>query len=1648
MTMTPKKKVIEPQFTQGSDRQAILQAIQSYLEQITPPTVSYLREFAWHYYKNAPIEALQSCSTEILCEIFLSHWRLSDFRKPGTPKLRVFNPEAKEVWARHYSVIMLATDDMPFIVDSLCLEITRRGIANHFMIHLGNLQLIRTQEEGQIIAVSSSGIPAAPITQAVTNTFEALFYMVIDRQSSQEALTTLHNALQAVLTEVRAAVTDWPHMRAKMEACLVELTQNPPPYDIEDVEESKAFLSWLLENFIFLGCRSYLYHPPYSFQKDANSSEIQRTLRMEHTSSLGVLRDESRGASEKSLVTLPPEARQLALSPQVLVFSTTSTKARVHRPVYTEYISVKRFDEQGNPLGEYRFIGLYTSTVYQCDARTIPLVRRKLEWVLTQSQLPRKSHAGKALLDILLNLPRTELLQASASVLLELALGMRNLQEKPAIRLFLRQDSYQRFISCLVYIPREQLTTALQHKIEAILMHAFSGLEFSFETVLGESRLARIHFLIRTQPKKIPSYEVKQIEKQLVAAARSWQDDLKDALFNQYGLSSGILLLQRYHDAFPGGYRETWPASEAASDIAYIEKLSPDCPLGMNLYPAEDKTLRFRLFQLEKPIVLSTALAVLEKMGLQVINEWPTEIRPATGSRIWIHDFGLRPFTTCDFSFEKVKPLFQEAFHRIWKGEAENDSFNYLILTAGLSWQEVVVLRAYTKYMRQMGIPFSQAYVEAAVIRNAGFVTLLIELFRVRFNPMLQPVNESQVLQLEKKIEATLDRVTSLDEDRMLRQLWTCLQATLRTNYFQNRASEQQPSHPKHWLSFKLDSSQLLSLPKPRPLYEIFVYSPQMEGIHLRAGKVARGGLRWSDRLEDFRTEILGLMKAQQVKNAVIVPAGAKGGFICKTLSSQGDRDLIQQQVIYCYQSFIRGLLDITDNLQDGLAKPPSHTVCYDEHDPYLVVAADKGTASFSDIANQESLSYGFWLGDAFASGGSQGYDHKKMGITARGAWESVKCHFHALGIDPERDDFSVLGIGDMAGDVFGNGMLLSQHIKLVAAFNHLHIFIDPTPNPQLSFAERKRLFETPRSSWADYNPKLISAGGSIFSRSQKSITLTPEIQKLLDLSVNNITPDTLIRALLTLPVDLLWNGGIGTYVKASSEQHLDVGDKSNDALRVDADQLRCRVVGEGGNLGFTQLGRVEYALKGGFIYTDFIDNSAGVDCSDHEVNCKILLNSVVAENKLSIPHRNQLLADMTNEVAQLVLSDNYQQTRAITLATANSYQDIELYRSYLNSLERDGLLDRTLEYLPDNQTITERKALGIGLTSPEIAILLAYTKMYVKSELLQLPDMPNDACFMEALASAFPKTLKERYIDYMKEHSLRSEIIATKVSNKIVNEMGIIFVYRLKLETGADIATIIRAYIVVGQVFGLEALGKAIANLETQLPFPTSAGIAYQINRLVRRTVRWFIEHYKAQLHDITSIVSRFSYTVIRLQPLLPKWLMGEVHDHWQQTVDTLQTAGVPHIIAERIAGLEYEYALLDIIEISLQANHSLENIATAYFMTGMHFELNWLRLQIRRQTPETHWDILARVALLDDLDIQQYQLALSFLYFTTQASHTEVLHLSPDHWAPWQAHYADFNQRWQRLLIDLRSTAELKLMVLGIAIRTLASLTRRMDF
>jgi glutamate dehydrogenase len=1069
-------------------------------------------------------------------------------------------------------------------------------------------------------------------------------------------------------------------------------------------------------------------------------------------------------------------------------------------------------------------------------------------------------------------------------------------------------------------------------------------------------------------------------------------------------------------------------------DIRRIEDLSSENDLGMSLYhplEAPEDFLRFRLYRLGEQISLSEVMPLLEDMGVEVADQRPYKIEPAEGTPVWINDFGLVHEAQGELQTDQVKEIFQDAFARAWRGSVEDDGFNRLVLRAQLTWREITILRAYCKYLRQTATTFSQRYMEETLAANPHITRLLVELFKTRLDPGRQERAEGEAERLQEEIKEALEAVVSLDEDRILTVFLNVTQATLRTNYFQRGPD----GEPKPYLSFKLDPTSIPELPLPRPMFEIFVYSPRAEGVHLRGGEVARGGIRWSDRREDFRTEILGLMKAQTVKNAVIVPVGAKGGFVVKKPPANGSRDDLMQEVVACYKTLIHGMLDLTDNLAGVRVVPPDDVVRYDDDDPYLVVAADKGTATFSDLANSISAEYGFWLGDAFASGGSVGYDHKAMGTTARGAWESVKRHFRGRGKNVQNEDFTVVGIGDMSGDVFGNGMLLSRHIKLLGAFNHLHIFLDPNPDPETSFEERKRLFELERSSWTDYDTNLISEGGGVYARSAKSIPLSPEVGKLLDVEDEALTPNEVVNALLKADVDLLWNGGIGTYVKASEETNAEVGDRSNDALRADASELRCRVVGEGGNLGFTQRGRIEYALGGGRIYMDAIDNSAGVDCSDHEVNIKILLDAIVENGDMTEKQRNELLAEMTEEVGQLVLRDNYQQSQAIDQAEALAHSMVDVHARYIHALEQSGRLNRELEFLPSEEALGERRSEGKGLTTPELAILLSYSKITLYKELLA-SDAPEDSYLSGELERYFPTPLRERFREQMREHRLHREITATHVTNSMVNRCGPSFAFRLGEETGATAPEIARAYTAAREIFDLRTLWEETEALDNRVEAGTQMKILLEGRKLVERGTRWLLRNRGTPL-NVSDTISHFSEGAAELAGHVPELMLDGDRGTLERETGQLVEEGVPPELAKRTAILGPIFSALDIVDVAAATDRSLKATAAVYFTLGDRLKLHWLREHIEALPRDNRWRTLARSALRDDLYSQQVALTAEILRGVPGEELSALERINA-----WVESKPVQVERTLQVLADINSSGSFDLSTLSVALREIRNL------
>jgi glutamate dehydrogenase len=1466
----------------------------------------------------------------------LSHLNFARERTPGTSKVRVFNPQFEiEGWQSTHTAVQIVTDDMPFLTDSIAMELSRRGLGIHSIIH--PVITVRRDELGHLTEILRA-TPEAP--EGAMR--ESVIHAEVDRQTNPDHLEALRGHVLRVLGEVRAAVQDWKAMRAQALEIAASLETDPPTgIEPDEVAETKAFLEWLeAHNFTFLGYRDYnVVHT----DGDISLASVGGT-------GLGILRGPSQNSD--GFERLPPAVRALALEPYLLNLTKANSRATVHRPSYLDYVGIKRFDKQGRVIGERRFLGLYSHTAYHASPREIPILRRRYDSVLERAAFPHDSHNEKALIEILESYPRDELFQIPVEELFETAMGILHLGERQRLRLFIRADKFGRFLSCLVFIPRDRFNTDNRRKIEAILTQAFDATNVDYTTRVSESVLVRLHYMVYCEP-RLRDFDVAELERRMVEATRSWADDLEEALIEVEGEERGNALRRVYGDAFPPAYRADWVARSALFDIKHIEGLEPD-GIAINLYrplEAPDGVLRAKLFRSGAPLTLSKMLPLFENMGVQVADERPYELRRHEGPPVWIYDFGLGLEGGGELDTDHVRERFHDAFTRAWKGEIENDSYNRLVLRAGLDGREVTVLRAIAKYLRQAGTTFSDQYVEQAVCAHPQIARELIELFRARFDPARTSRDADRLV---ADIERAIDAVESLDQDQILRSFLAVIRAMLRTNWFQAADGGER----KTYLSFKLDPSRLSWLPLPRPQFEIFVYSPVVEGVHLRGGRVARGGLRWSDRREDFRTEVLGLMKAQMAKNAVIVPVGAKGGFVVKRAAAD---------VVECYRTFIRGLLDITDNIVGGEVVPPPDVVRYDGDDPYLVVAADKGTATFSDIANGVAADYGFWLGDAFASGGSAGYDHKAMGITARGAWESVKRHFRELGRDIQSEDFTVAGIGDMSGDVFGNGMLLSPHIQLVAAFNHREIFIDPNPDPATSFEERRRLFELPRSSWSDYDTTKISAGGGVWPRTAKSITISPQARAALDLEEETLAPNALIQAILRAPVDLLWNGGIGTYVKASSESHADAGDKANDALRVDAHELRCKVVGEGGNLGLTQRGRIEFALADGRINNDAIDNSAGVDCSDHEVNIKILLDQVVAEGDLTAKQRNELLEEMTDAVAAAVLKDNYEQTETLSLSEANAVGMLDLHARLIRFFEQRLRFDRKLEALPDEDEVAERKREHKGLTRPELAVLLALSKIYLYAELLD-SGVPEDPYLSAELAAYFPEPLPERFGEQMRTHRLRREIAATRVVNNILHGGGTTFVFRLAEETGAAPSDIARAYTIAREIFRMRPLWAEIEALDTKVPADTQIQMLLEGRRLIERATRWLLRNRRRPI-DIAETVGYFAPGVEQLYDSVGKLLAAPDAEPMLLQADTFEQQGVPPTLANRVAGLPAMFAGLDIVEIADACDAPLAEVAAIHFRLGSRLQLHWLRDRIVALPRDERWGALARAALRDDL-------------------------------------------------------------------------------
>ncbi|GAB3792334.1 NAD-glutamate dehydrogenase [Dyella agri] len=1511
-------------------------------------------------------------------------------RTPGRAAVRVANPEAGHGW------LQIVTDDMPFLIDTVSMLVSARSRI-HAVVH--PVLPVQRDAGGKLLGLGGE--------QGVA---ESVMHFEIDRMADAAEQAQLVAQIESALEDVRVAVSDWAAMRDKALAIADELPQRKPALDAASAREAGDFLRWLAaDNFTFFGYREY----------EVADADGERVLRAIDDSGLGILRKSEQSLAPRSLKTLAASELPQSGSIDAIILTKTNARSRMHRPGYMDYIGVLKFGADGRAVAEQRFLGLFTSSAGMARPQDVPLVRHKVEAVLARSGLKRDSYSGKSLRHTLETLPREELLQSSEDELFAIAIGIHELRQRARTRLFMRRDRYGRFFACQVFVPRERFNTSVRERIEALLGEALHAEQIDSSVLMGEDALARLYIVLRPKIGDQPKYDLVELEQGVAAIARNWHDDVRDALVAQRGEHDGVVLANRYARALPPGYIDDVSPAVAAEDVYQLSLLEGDNALRMSFYhpPKAPEMLRFKVYRSGGDIALSEVLPQLENLGLRVLTEHVYEIQ-GDGVPLSIQDFEVQPVGKLTFGVEQVGSLFEHAFEQIWRGNAENDGFNRLVLGARLSWRQIAMLRGYCKYLLQAGSPFSQSYMEDTLNNYPAIAGLLVELFLAKFDPRRESLSDDerklaagllhgemsalipanvqaanptlvdglaaalaqpraeQAKVIEGAINVLLENVASLDEDRILRSFIAVIHATLRTSFFQ-----QWNGAYRDYISYKLDSHAVPELPKPVPYREIWVCAPRVEGIHLRFGPVARGGLRWSDRREDFRTEVLGLVKAQMVKNTVIVPVGSKGGFFVKKPPVGGDRDAQQAEGIACYKLFINGLLDITDNLVEGNVANPHDVVRHDADDPYLVVAADKGTATFSDIANAISIEHGFWLGDAFASGGSNGYDHKGMGITAKGAWESVKRHFRALGRDSQTQDFTCVGIGDMSGDVFGNGMLLSKHIRLVAAFDHRHVFIDPNPDAARSFVERERMFTVPRSSWDDYDKSLISAGGGIWPRSAKSIPVSPEARAVLGLKpdVTQMAPTDLLNAILKAPVDLLWNGGIGTYVKASSETHADARDRANNGLRVDGNELRCKVVGEGGNLGMTQKGRIEAAHKGVLLNTDFIDNSAGVDTSDHEVNIKILLNDAVQRGELTEAARNTQLAAMTDEVGQLVLWDNYRQNQAITLMEHQSAKRIGSMAHFIRTLEAEGSLDRQVENLPGEAELTERKTRGQGMTRPELSVLLSYDKIRLYQQLLD-SDVPEDPYLSKELVRYFPAPLHDKYAAHMQRHRLKREIIATAVTNSTINRMGATFMMRMQEDTGKGPAAIAKAYTAAREILDARELWAEIEALDSQVAEGTQVDAVMQIWSLLRHMTRWLLNRPGGTL-EIAANVERYQAGVGALRKALPEVLTATGKGDFASSQEKWEGLGLPAELAVRLARLSELRAALDMVEVAQQSGQPIEKVAGVFYELGEVLDLEWLRGQIEALPVEGHWHAQARGSLLDELTHQHRALVQQVL-------------------------------------------------------------------
>ena len=1503
-----------------------------------------------------------------LATLAIEAWSFLATRRPGTPKIRMSQPEADGSGRRlkDISVLEIVNDDMPFLVDSVMADLAEKNLEILLVAH--PIFAVTRDADGHLSHVR---LPSPSDKGAARESF---IHIHLGRIDDEVRRTEIIQDLERVLADVRVAVADWLAMRERIRETTDDLKGNPPPLPVGEISEAIQFLDWLAgDNFTFLGMRDYVFGD----NLDAVQPVFDSSLGIMRAHDLQVLR---RGGE---FVSITPEIRAFLQEPKLLIVTKAAVRAQVHRRIYMDYIGVKRFDANGNLVGELRIVGLFTSTAYTRPIQSIPYIRRKTESVFARAGFDPASHSGKALVNVLESYPRDDLFQIDEDTLHQFALAILQLDERPRVRVLARRDRFDRFMSVLVFVPRERYSTRIGTAVGEYLAREYHGRVSAIYPVFPDSPLVRVHYIIGRHGGDTVDPSRATLERGVGDIIRTWVDGLASALKAAHDGGRATALFDRYRDAFSDGYRDHYTPETAVEDIKLMEGLSSTRLLGVDFHPPEREAgaaIALKVWSYSRPIPLSERVPVLENMGFHVVDERTHHIEPAGEATpgIWLHDMELDVTDGTTIDFDNAQTRLEAAFLMVMSGVAESDGYNALVLSAGLMWRDVALIRAISRFLRQVRIPYSQDYMWNTLNRHPVIAADIVALLHARFDPHLNISDEerqAREAEIVAKIEAALNDVSSLDEDRILRHFVNAVQSALRTNYWQLDGNGQ----PKAQIAIKYSSRKIDGLPLPRPLYEIFVYSPRVEGVHLRFGKVARGGIRWSDRPQDFRTEVLGLVKAQQVKNAVIVPVGAKGGFVPKLLPKGGQRDAIQAEGTAAYKLFISTLLDVTDNIGSDGVIPPADVVRKDDDDPYLVVAADKGTATFSDTANQIAIDDDFWLGDAFASGGSAGYDHKKMGITARGAWESVKRHFREMEIDIAKTPFTVAGVGDMSGDVFGNGMLREKTINLVAAFDHRDIFLDPNPDPETSFAERQRLFDLPRSSWQDYDKSLISAGGGVFSRASKEIPLSSQVQTVLGLKQPKATPQEVMKAILKAPVDLLWFGGIGTYVRAGSETDEAAGDRANDAIRVKGEDLTCKVIGEGANLGMTQLGRIEAALRGIRLNTDAIDNSAGVNTSDVEVNLKIALAPPMREGQLTLDQRNALLAEMTDEVAELVLRNNYQQTLALTLAQKRGLEDLGFQQRLMQTLEVRGLLDRPVEFLPDDLAIAERRRQNAPLTRPELSVLLAYAKLSLDHDLVE-SSVPDDPYLSQEAQRYFPHKLLARFPDALARHRLRREIIATQLTNSMISRGGPTLIVRIADQTGASAAEIAAAFAAVRGSFGMIDLNTEIEALDNRIAtaLQTDLFIAVQ-NALFDRLV-WFLRHVDFS-RGLQAIVDHYRAGVEAVGAALKTALPAETRDTFAARAAELAKAGVPDKLAQVLGYMPALVAAPDIVAVADRTSKPVADVAATYFAVEAFFKLDRIAQAARAIVVTDYFDGLALDRALDTIGAAERRITAAVL-------------------------------------------------------------------